>query len=90
MIFLAKRFNVCNKMTAVAISVSINLCVQKTIDKVRGEIEVSINCEMMAIVRFANDIAVIPNKEKDLKNILEIMNLTTKNEYNMRIIKSKT
>lgn len=77
-------------MTAVAISVSINLCVQKTIDKVRGEIEVSINCEMMAIVRFANDIAVIPNKEKDLKNILEIMNLTTKNEYNMRIIKSKT
>lgn len=77
-------------MTAVAISVSIKLCVQKTIDKVRGEIEVSINCEMMPMVRFANDIAVIPDKEKDLKNILEIMNLTTKNEYNMRIIKSKT
>lgn len=39
------------------------------------------------ILRFADDAAIITDNEKDLQNILEIMNLTVKNEYNMKINK---
>lgn len=60
--------------------------------KVREEIEVGtrINGEKLGILRFANDIAVTTDNLEDLQNILEIMNLAMKNEYNIKINNAKT
>lgn len=68
-----------------------NLYVQEAENKVREEIEVGIriNSERIDMLRFVDDIAVMTDNE-DLQNILEILNLTMKNEYNMRINKAKT
>lgn len=41
------------------------------------------------MLRFADDIVVLVECEEDLKNILMIMNIIFKNEYNMKIKKSK-
>ncbi|VVC46280.1 Reverse transcriptase domain [Cinara cedri] len=68
-----------------------NLYVQEAVNKVREEIEVGIriNGERIDMLRFADDIAVITDNEEDLQNILEIMNLAMKNEYNMKNKQSK-
>lgn len=42
------------------------------------------------MLRFADDIAVLTDNEEDLQNILEKMNSTMKNEYNMKINRAKT
>jgi len=62
------------------------------VNKVREEIEVGvrINDERIDMLRFADDIAIIAENEEDLQNILEIINLIMKNEYNMKINKAKT
>lgn len=62
------------------------------INKVREDIEVGIriNEERIDMLRFADNITVITDNEKDLQNILEKMNLTMKNEHNIKINRAKT
>jgi len=62
------------------------------INKIREEIKLGIRIDggIIDMLRFADDIAVITDNEEDLQNVIEIMNLTMKNEYNMKINKIKT
>lgn len=65
---------------------------QEAINKVREEIEIRIrmNGERIDMLRFTNNTVVITDNEEVLENILKIMNLTIKNEYNIKINKAKT
>lgn len=42
------------------------------------------------MLRFADDTAVITDNEVDLQKILEIMNSTMKNEYNLKTNRAMT
>lgn len=65
-----------------------NLCIKEATNKV-GE-EIAVDGERINVSRFADDIAIITDKDEGLQNILRIMNLTLINECTMQINKAKT
>jgi hypothetical protein len=51
---------------------------------------IKIQSEKVDMLRFADDITVLVESEEELQNILTVMNIIFKDEYNMKINKPKT
>jgi len=54
------------------------------------QVGIKIHGENVDMLQFADDIAVLAVNEEDLQNILKTMNSIFREEYNMKINKSKT